>query len=99
VQLAKNEPEEQRRALKEATASGGKRARTKSPEAPTRAKATETTITVPKEPKALAESLLRQVGRKAAAEVHQALGRLLGRKAMEPDTGRPKGRRRHARVR
>jgi hypothetical protein len=90
VQLAKKEPEEQRRALTEATASGGKKTRTKSQEAPTRARATETTMTVPRAPQALAESLLRQLGRKAAAEVHQALGRLLGRQAAAPGTGRPK---------
>ena len=94
VQLAKKEPEEQRRALKEATANGGKKPRARSQEALTRAKAEEATVTVPRAPQALAKPLLRQLGRKTAAEMHRALGRLLGRQATAPGTGRPKGRHR-----
>jgi hypothetical protein len=93
VQLARKEPEEQRRALNQATANGGKRARTKSQEVPKQSKANEATITVPRAPQAMAQSLLCQLGRKAAAEVHRALGQLLERQASEPGTGRPKGQR------
>jgi hypothetical protein len=88
MQLARKEPEEQRRALKEATANGGKKTRSKSRETPNQAKAEQATFTVPRAPQPLAKSLLRQLGRKAAAEVHRALGQLLGRQTPEPVRGR-----------
>jgi hypothetical protein len=106
IALADKDPEEQRRALNEAAASGKQKARAaraKTPEAPLPAKtggATaptgtgQETIMVPKEPQACAESLVLQLGREAAAKVQQALARLLGSQAVEPEAGRPKGRRR-----
>jgi hypothetical protein len=104
VQLAKEEPAEQRQALNEAVArKKAKQKRAKPPKAPKPAEAEEATastgtkeetITVPKEPRACAKSLMLQLGPEAAAQVQQALARLLGSQAAEPGAGRPKGRRR-----
>jgi hypothetical protein len=92
--LAGMEADEQRQVVAELTQTK-KEGRKQTAKRRTATKGKET-LTVPVAPEALAEALLRNLGRPRAAKVHAALGRLLGKAGLEQGGRRRPGTAREA---